>query len=101
MLENPGIAALKSSFDVLQVAERLEADLGVTVQEVCFPELRHSFQIWNTYMGLPDKEGKVGPPNKLIQSGVSRHVCTVIGQQCFISFAGSRMNINRKQAFVT
>ncbi|XP_034712452.1 fatty-acid amide hydrolase 2-B [Etheostoma cragini] len=43
-----------------KVVERLEADLGVQVQEVRFPELRYSFQIWNTYMGLPDKEGK--PP---------------------------------------
>ncbi|XP_015230938.1 PREDICTED: fatty-acid amide hydrolase 2 [Cyprinodon variegatus] len=41
-----------------KVAERLEADLGVKVQEVCLPELRYSFQIWDTYMGLPDKEGK-------------------------------------------
>ncbi|CAI5669222.1 unnamed protein product [Oreochromis niloticus] len=43
-----------------KVAERLEADLGVKVQEVHFPELRYSFQIWDTYMVLPDKEGK--PP---------------------------------------
>lgn len=43
-----------------KVVERLEADLGVKVQEVRFPELCYSFQIWNTYMGLPDKEGK--PP---------------------------------------
>ncbi|XP_054457552.1 fatty-acid amide hydrolase 2-B [Anoplopoma fimbria] len=45
-----------------KVVERLEADLGVKVQEVRFPELRYSFQIWNTYMGLPDKEGK--PPKR-------------------------------------
>lgn len=44
------------------MAQRLEADLGVTVQEVHFPEFRYGFQIWDTYMGLPDKEGKVGPP---------------------------------------
>uniref|UniRef100_A0A669CAK0 Fatty acid amide hydrolase 2b n=1 Tax=Oreochromis niloticus TaxID=8128 RepID=A0A669CAK0_ORENI len=43
-----------------KVAERLEADLGVKVQEVHFPELHYSFQIWDTYMVLPDKEGK--PP---------------------------------------
>lgn len=42
--------------------QRLEEDLGVKVQEVHFPELHYSFQIWDTYMGLPDKEGKVGPP---------------------------------------
>ncbi|XP_039996972.1 fatty-acid amide hydrolase 2-B [Xiphias gladius] len=43
-----------------KVVEHLEADLGVEVQEVHFPELRYSFQIWDTYMGLPDKDGK--PP---------------------------------------
>ncbi|XP_035770108.1 fatty-acid amide hydrolase 2-B [Neolamprologus brichardi] len=43
-----------------KVAERLEADLGVKVQEVHFPELRYSFEIWDAYMALPDKEGK--PP---------------------------------------
>lgn len=43
-----------------KVVERLEEDLGVKVQEVHFPELRYSFQIWDTYMGLPDKGGK--PP---------------------------------------
>ncbi|XP_068443603.1 fatty-acid amide hydrolase 2-B [Clinocottus analis] len=45
-----------------KVVERLEADLGVNVQEVRFPELRYGFQIWNTYMGLPDKEGKPPQP---------------------------------------
>lgn len=43
------------------MVERLEADLGVQVQEVCFPELSYSFQIWDTYMSLPDDEGNVGP----------------------------------------
>ncbi|XP_060951779.1 fatty-acid amide hydrolase 2-B [Limanda limanda] len=43
-----------------KVVERLEADLGVKVEEVQFPELRYSFQIWDTYMSLPDQEGK--PP---------------------------------------
>ncbi|XP_069025864.1 fatty-acid amide hydrolase 2-B [Embiotoca jacksoni] len=43
-----------------KVVQRLEADLGVTVQEVHFPRLRYSFQIWDTYMGLPNEEGK--PP---------------------------------------
>lgn len=42
------------------MVERLEADLGVQVQEVCFPELSYSFQIWDTYMSLPDDEGNVG-----------------------------------------
>ncbi|XP_061817006.1 fatty-acid amide hydrolase 2-B [Nerophis lumbriciformis] len=44
-----------------KVVEHLEADLGVTVQEVHFPELRYSFQIWNAFMTLPDKDGK--PPD--------------------------------------
>ncbi|MEQ2187846.1 Fatty-acid amide hydrolase 2-A [Goodea atripinnis] len=44
-----------------KVVERLEADLGVKVQQVCLRELRYSFQIWDTYMGLPDHEGKVCP----------------------------------------
>ncbi|XP_028821220.1 fatty-acid amide hydrolase 2-B [Denticeps clupeoides] len=43
-----------------QVVERLEADLGVKVQELCLPQLKYSFEIWNSYLGLPDKEGK--PP---------------------------------------
>ncbi|XP_070785951.1 fatty-acid amide hydrolase 2-A-like [Enoplosus armatus] len=43
-----------------KVVERLEADLGVKVQEARFPELRYGFQIWDTYMGLPDEKGK--PP---------------------------------------
>lgn len=42
------------------MVERLEADLGVQVQEVCLPELSYSFQIWDTYINLPDDEGKVG-----------------------------------------
>lgn len=46
--------------DVLQVVQRLEAELGVKVQEVQLPGLRYGFQIWNTYMGLPDKDGNVG-----------------------------------------
>jgi len=43
----------------LQVAARLEADLGVTVKEVSFPQLKNSFQIWDTFLALPDKDGKV------------------------------------------
>uniref|UniRef100_UPI0037E8E1BE fatty-acid amide hydrolase 2-B n=1 Tax=Semicossyphus pulcher TaxID=241346 RepID=UPI0037E8E1BE len=45
-----------------KVVERLEADLGVKVEEVRFPELRNGFKIWNTYMGLPDKDGKPPQP---------------------------------------
>lgn len=52
-----------SSCDTLQVVERLEADLGVKVQQVHLPELRYGFQIWNMYMGLPDEDGRVSPPD--------------------------------------
>uniref|UniRef100_A0A672YL25 Amidase domain-containing protein n=1 Tax=Sphaeramia orbicularis TaxID=375764 RepID=A0A672YL25_9TELE len=45
-----------------QVVQRLEADLGVKVQEVHFPELKYGFQIWTTYMGLPDDKGKPPQP---------------------------------------
>ncbi|KAJ8008476.1 hypothetical protein DPEC_G00105210 [Dallia pectoralis] len=45
-----------------KVVERLEADLGVKVQEVFLPGLKYGFQIWNTYMGLPDKDGKPPTP---------------------------------------
>lgn len=46
--------------DVPQVVERLEAELGVQVREVCFPELSCSFEIWDTYMRMADDEGNVG-----------------------------------------
>lgn len=45
--------------DLLQVAAHIEADLGVTVKEVSFPQLKYSFQIWDTFLALPDKDGKV------------------------------------------
>ncbi|GLD53845.1 fatty-acid amide hydrolase 2 [Lates japonicus] len=57
-----------------KVVERLEADLGVQVQEVHFPELRYSFQIWNTYMGLPDKEGKPPLPFAMLMGESGRPV---------------------------
>uniref|UniRef100_A0A4W6D1R7 Fatty acid amide hydrolase 2b n=1 Tax=Lates calcarifer TaxID=8187 RepID=A0A4W6D1R7_LATCA len=57
-----------------KVVERLEADLGVQVQEVRFPELRYSFQIWNTYMGLPDKDGKPPLPFTMLMGEPGRPV---------------------------
>ncbi|KAM9424885.1 fatty-acid amide hydrolase 2-A-like isoform 1-T1 [Pholidichthys leucotaenia] len=45
-----------------KVVERLEADLGVKVQEVRFHELHYGFPIWDIYMGLPDKEGNPPTP---------------------------------------
>nr|XP_015802251.2 fatty-acid amide hydrolase 2-B [Nothobranchius furzeri] len=43
-----------------KVVEHLEADLGVKVQQLHLPELRYSTEIWDTFMVLPDKDGK--PP---------------------------------------
>ena len=40
--------------------EHLEADLGVRVQELRLPELKYGHPIWELFMGLPDKDGKVG-----------------------------------------
>ncbi|XP_042583298.1 fatty-acid amide hydrolase 2-B [Cyprinus carpio] len=48
-----------------RVAARLEADLGVTVKEVSFPQLKYSFQIWDTFLALPDKDGK--PPQPFVE----------------------------------
>uniref|UniRef100_A0A7N6BA76 Amidase domain-containing protein n=1 Tax=Anabas testudineus TaxID=64144 RepID=A0A7N6BA76_ANATE len=79
-----------------KVVERLEADLGVKVQEVHFPELRYGFQMWDTYLGLPDKEGKSprafaallgepGPPVRPLWEllkwmlGKSKHTMAAIG----------------------
>jgi hypothetical protein len=42
-----------------QVVERLEADLGVKVQQLKIPQLKYSFQIWSAMMGAPGKDGKV------------------------------------------
>ncbi|KAI2662782.1 Fatty-acid amide hydrolase 2-B [Labeo rohita] len=48
-----------------RVAARLEADLGVKVKEVSFPQLKYSFQIWDTFLALPDKDGK--PPQPFVE----------------------------------
>ncbi|XP_048039872.1 fatty-acid amide hydrolase 2-B [Megalobrama amblycephala] len=48
-----------------RVAARIEADLGVTVKEVSFPQLKYSFQIWDTFLALPDKDGK--PPQAFVE----------------------------------
>ncbi|XP_030635839.1 fatty-acid amide hydrolase 2-B [Chanos chanos] len=47
-----------------KVVERLEADLGVKVEELRVPQLKYSFQIWDTYMGLPDDNGQRPRPFK-------------------------------------
>uniref|UniRef100_A0A3P9AAR0 Amidase domain-containing protein n=1 Tax=Esox lucius TaxID=8010 RepID=A0A3P9AAR0_ESOLU len=41
-----------------RVVERLEADLGVEVQQLKLPQLKYSFQIWSAMMGAPGKDGK-------------------------------------------
>lgn len=46
-------------FSCLQVIQQLETDLGVKVKEMSFPQLKYSYQIWDTCMALPDKDGKV------------------------------------------
>ncbi|XP_022534195.2 fatty-acid amide hydrolase 2-B [Astyanax mexicanus] len=45
-----------------KVAQQLEADFGVKVKEISFPQLKYAFQIWDTYLGLPDDEGKPPQP---------------------------------------
>ncbi|KAL0970165.1 hypothetical protein UPYG_G00238270 [Umbra pygmaea] len=57
-----------------RVVERLEADLGVKVQEVHLPGLKYSFQIWNTFMGLPDKDGKPPTPFSVLMGQPGRPV---------------------------
>lgn len=42
-----------------KVVERLETDLGVTVEEVHFPELKDTYDMWFVSMSLPDSEGKM------------------------------------------
>ncbi|CAL1590785.1 unnamed protein product [Knipowitschia caucasica] len=42
-----------------KVVERLETDLGVKVEEVHFPELKHSYDMWFVCMGLPDHDGNL------------------------------------------
>ncbi|XP_072315011.1 fatty-acid amide hydrolase 2-B [Eucyclogobius newberryi] len=44
-----------------KVVERLEADLGVKVEEVHFPEFKHTMDMWFACMSLPTHEGKAPP----------------------------------------
>ncbi|KAM6949052.1 fatty-acid amide hydrolase 2-B [Aplochiton taeniatus] len=79
-----------------RVVERLEADLGVKVQEMRLSGLKYSFQIWDTYMDLPDNEGRsprplaelMGEPSKPVWPlwelakwivGCSSHTMAAIG----------------------
>ncbi|XP_056604586.1 fatty-acid amide hydrolase 2-B [Triplophysa dalaica] len=45
-----------------RVVASFEADLGVTVKQVSFPQLKYAFQIWDTFLALPDKDGKPCTP---------------------------------------
>ncbi|XP_029616195.1 fatty-acid amide hydrolase 2-B [Salmo trutta] len=60
-----------------RVVERLESDLGVKVQEVRLSGLKYGFQIWDTYMGLPDKEGKRPTPFQVLMGEPGRPVWPV------------------------
>ncbi|XP_076828814.1 fatty-acid amide hydrolase 2-B [Brachyhypopomus gauderio] len=44
-----------------KVVQKLEEDLGVQVKEVSFPQLKNTFQIFDTFLTLPDKDGKLPP----------------------------------------
>lgn len=59
--ESPFTYPVKADLQQAQrkVVERLEADLGVKVEEVHFPDLKHTFDMWFCCMGLPDSEGKM------------------------------------------
>ncbi|XP_060781137.1 fatty-acid amide hydrolase 2-B [Neoarius graeffei] len=48
-----------------KVIQQLETDLGVKVKEMSFPQLKYSYQIWDTCMALPDKDGK--PPQPFVE----------------------------------
>ncbi|XP_061108104.1 fatty-acid amide hydrolase 2-B [Conger conger] len=79
-----------------RVVEHLETDLGVKVQELRFPQLKYSFQIWSDFMSLPDQDGKpptpfvvsmadhgkkVWPPWEMVKSflGLSSHTFAAVG----------------------
>lgn len=42
-----------------KVVEHLETDLGVTVEQVHFPDLKHTYDMWFASMSLPDYDGKM------------------------------------------
>uniref|UniRef100_A0A671P234 Fatty acid amide hydrolase 2b n=1 Tax=Sinocyclocheilus anshuiensis TaxID=1608454 RepID=A0A671P234_9TELE len=69
IMAGPTADKLSLSKELIQaqkkVAARLEADLGVTVKEVSFSQLKYSFQIWDTFLALPDKDSK--PPQPFVE----------------------------------
>uniref|UniRef100_A0A8C5I0K7 Fatty-acid amide hydrolase 2-B-like n=1 Tax=Gouania willdenowi TaxID=441366 RepID=A0A8C5I0K7_GOUWI len=52
-----------------KIVEHLEENLGVTVKEVGFPELRYGFPMWFTYLGLPDDDGNPPKPFAELMGG--------------------------------
>ncbi|KAJ8247911.1 hypothetical protein GJAV_G00251990 [Gymnothorax javanicus] len=42
-----------------EVVQRLEADLGVRVEQLHLPQLKYSFQIWGALMETPGADGKL------------------------------------------
>ncbi|XP_036407520.1 fatty-acid amide hydrolase 2-B [Megalops cyprinoides] len=48
-----------------KVVKHLQDDLGVEVQELHFPQLKYSYQIWDAMMAAPDKDGK--PPRPFVE----------------------------------
>ncbi|CAN9509286.1 unnamed protein product [Ophioblennius macclurei] len=79
-----------------KVVQRLQDDLGVEVMEVRLPQLRHAFPIFNTYLALPDQDGKppqafaalMGEPGRPVRplwellkwmAGRSEHTMAAIG----------------------
>ncbi|KPP58548.1 hypothetical protein Z043_123614 [Scleropages formosus] len=57
-----------------QVVRRLEADLGVTVQEVPLPQLRYSHHIWLDCMASPNQHGELPVPFAELMGDGSRKV---------------------------
>ncbi|KAL4604997.1 fatty-acid amide hydrolase 2 [Arapaima gigas] len=60
-----------------KVVRRLEADLGVTVQEVCIPQLRYSHNIWLNFMRSPSEHGELPVPFVELMGDKSRKVWPV------------------------
>ncbi|KAK1797260.1 hypothetical protein P4O66_008634, partial [Electrophorus voltai] len=48
-----------------KVVRQLEEDLGVRVKDISFPQLKYSYQIFDTFLALPDKDGK--PPQSFVE----------------------------------
>lgn len=72
--------------------ERLEADLGVKVQQVQIPEFKYAFQIWAAMMSSKNADGKVSLFLVLEHSifcmrEIAIEVCYTIIISCRLQFA--------------